>query len=59
MELGGSMTSGAGFDESLNRAANTAHRPVDETAYELGGRITDETGSPEAGLLAYLAAAPF
>ena len=62
MELGGSMASGAGFDESLNRAANTARRPVDETAYELGGRITDETGSPEAGLLAYLAAlaaAPF
>ena len=53
--LGSGLVAGEGFDEALNQAAMQARQPVEQTAYNLGGEVTDQTGSPLAGTAANLA----
>lgn len=45
----GGLVAGEGFDQALAQGAQQARQPVEQTAYELGGQVTDATGSPALG----------
>lgn len=45
----GSLAAGNSLSDALNTGANLARQPVDQTAYQLGGAVTDATGSPALG----------
>lgn len=45
----GSLAAGNSMSDALNAGANMARQPVDQTAYQLGGAMTDATGSPALG----------
>lgn len=46
------LAQGQGPTSALREAARVAEQPVDQTAYEVGGYVTDETGSPALGAAA-------
>ena len=47
---------GRGMEQSLMDGARVAQQPIQQTAYDIGGDVTDQTGSPELGYAANLAA---
>jgi hypothetical protein len=50
----GGIALGQGDDvtSALDRAANVARQPLEQTAYDVGGAVTDATGSPGLGAAA-------
>ena len=47
--VAGGLASGEGLQDALMRGGTVARQPVDQTAYNLGGAVTDATGSPALG----------
>jgi hypothetical protein len=47
--MAGGLVAGEGFDQALAQGAQQARQPVEQTAYDLGGQVTDATGSPGLG----------
>lgn len=45
----GGLMAGESFSEAMMQGAQQARQPVEQTAYDLGGRVTDATGSPLLG----------
>lgn len=56
---GVALAQGQGPQSALREAARVAQQPVDETAYEVGGAVTDATGSPVLGTVANVATQAF
>jgi hypothetical protein len=52
----GVLTEGGTPGQAVARGATIARQPYDQTAYELGGFVADETGSPGAATATHLAA---
>ena len=52
----GSLAAGNDLEPALMRGAEVASQPISDTAYELGGAVTDATGSPLAGTAVNVAA---
>ena len=47
--VAGGMMAGESFGQAMNAGANQVRQPLEQTAYDLGGAVTDVTGSPLAG----------
>ena len=47
--VAGSLAAGNGIDAALQQGATIARQPSDQTTYNLGGAVTDATGSPLLG----------
>lgn len=47
--VAGDLTAGASLQDALMRGGTVARQPIEQTAYDLGGAVTDATGSPLAG----------
>jgi hypothetical protein len=52
----GMAATGSPTQSALDEGVRVIQQPLDQTAYDMGGYVTDVTGSPAAGTAAYLAA---
>jgi hypothetical protein len=52
----GALGTRQGAAEAVRLGAERARAPIEDTAYEIGGNVTDTTGSPAMGTAAYLTA---
>lgn len=51
--LGGVLTSGGGAQSALREGARVSEQPLEETAWERGARVAEQTGSPLLGAATY------
>jgi hypothetical protein len=47
--VAGGLAAGESFNQAMNQGATLVRQPLERTAYDLGGQVTDATGSPLAG----------